>query len=157
MVGMNGVNIALGYGLASYMGLAFYYVDNPAAQWRAPLGIALLWPLMMMLVCLIIPESPRFLLMKNRIEEAKEVVFKLHGSKNDPDNEFARGEFYQMSKQAEVDRTMEPGWVSGIIPSFLGWVLTFNRWRCSAAPATASARSWPWDLHSLDNQLASSF
>jgi hypothetical protein len=63
-------------------------------------------------VCFVIPESPRFLLMKGRIDEAREVVFKLHSSKNDPDQEFARGEFYQMSKQAELDRTMEPGWVN---------------------------------------------
>ncbi|KEF54374.1 uncharacterized protein A1O9_09540 [Exophiala aquamarina CBS 119918] len=111
MVGMNGVNIALGYALASYMGLAFYYVDNPGAQWRAPLGIALIWPFMMILVCFVIPESPRYLLMKGRIEEAREVVYKLHGKKDDPDNEFARGEFYQMSKQAELDRTLEPGWI----------------------------------------------
>src|ERR1700761_6557640 len=114
MVGMNGVNIALGYGLASYMGLAFYYVDNPAAQWRGPLGIALIWPFMMMLVCLVIPESPRFLLMKGRIDEAREVVFKLHGSKNDPEQEFARGEFYQMTKQAEGDRSMAPSYVGGL-------------------------------------------
>jgi hypothetical protein len=55
MVGMNGVNIALGYGLATYMGLAFYYVDSPVAQWRGPLGIALIWPFMMILICFIIP------------------------------------------------------------------------------------------------------
>ncbi|KIW88752.1 uncharacterized protein Z519_10799 [Cladophialophora bantiana CBS 173.52] len=114
MVGMNGVNIALGYALASYMGLAFYYVDDPQTQWRAPLGIALIWPVMMVLVCFVIPESPRFLLMKGRIDEARDVVFKLHASKNDPDQEFARGEFYQMSKQAELDRTMEPGWLEMI-------------------------------------------
>ncbi|OAL40054.1 hypothetical protein AYO20_00472 [Fonsecaea nubica] len=111
MVGMNGVNIALGYALASYMGLAFYYVDDPQTQWRAPLGIALVWPVMMVLVCFVIPESPRYLLMKGKIDEARDVVFKLHASKNDPDQEFARGEFYQMSKQAELDRTMEPGWM----------------------------------------------
>ncbi|KAK5064580.1 hypothetical protein LTR84_000413 [Exophiala bonariae] len=111
MVGMNGVNIALGYGLASYMGLAFYFVDAPDAQWRAPLGIALIWPVMMCLVCLVIPESPRFLLMKGRIEEAREVVFKLHARKDDPDNAFARSEFYQMTKQAEIDRELEPGWM----------------------------------------------
>lgn len=50
--------------------------------------------------------------MKGRIDEAREVVFKLHAVKGDADNEFAREEFYQMSKQAELDRTMEPGWVS---------------------------------------------
>jgi hypothetical protein len=49
--------------------------------------------------------------MKGRVEEAKNVTFKLHTIKGDPDQEFARGEFYQMSKQAELDRAMEPGWV----------------------------------------------
>jgi hypothetical protein len=57
-------------------------------------------------------ESPRYLLMKGKVEEARAVVFKLHTIKGDPDQEFARGEFYQMSKQAELDRTYEPGWVS---------------------------------------------
>jgi MFS family permease len=109
---VNGVNIALGYGLASYMGLAFYYVGYGDTQWRAPLGIALIWPVMMILVIWIAPESPRWLLMKGRLEEAKAVTFKLHSIKGDPDQEFARGEFYQMSKQAELDRKMEPGWVS---------------------------------------------
>jgi len=111
MVGMNGVNIALGYGLASYMGLAFYYVDAPEAQWRAPLGIALIFPVLMIVICFIAPESPRYLLMKGKVEEARKVTFKLHTIKGDPDQEFARGEFYQMSKQAELDRTLEPGWL----------------------------------------------
>ncbi|KAJ9604940.1 hypothetical protein H2200_010329 [Cladophialophora chaetospira] len=104
MVGMNGVNIALGYSLASYMGLAFYYVDDPATQWRAPLGLALVWPLVMILVCFVIPESPRFLLMHGRVEEARKVVFSLHAVKGDSEQEFAREEFYQMSKQADIDR-----------------------------------------------------
>jgi MFS family permease len=111
MVGMNGVNIALGYGLASYFGLAFFYADNPVAQWRAPLGIALIWPVMMALICWIVPESPRFLLMKGRVDEAREIVFRLHKMPNDPDQEFARAEFYQMSKQAEIDRALDPSWV----------------------------------------------
>lgn len=111
MVGMNGVNIAIGYALASYMGLAFFYSDNPATQWRAPLGIALIWPLVMIGVCLIVPESPRFLLMHGRIDEAREVVYKLHAVKGDFNQDFARAEFYQMAKQAEIDREMTPDWV----------------------------------------------
>jgi MFS family permease len=105
------VNIALGYALASYMGLAFFYSTNPVAQWRAPLGIALIWPFMMILLCFIIPESPRYLLMQGNIEEAFNVVMKLHSVRGDPDRSFARGEFYQMSKQAEADRMQKVGWV----------------------------------------------
>ncbi len=33
-VGMNGVNICIGYALASYMGMAFYYAPYGQAQWR---------------------------------------------------------------------------------------------------------------------------
>ncbi|KAF2492557.1 MFS general substrate transporter [Lophium mytilinum] len=111
-VGMNGVNIALGYALASYMGMAFYFAKDPALQWRGPLGLALVWPLMMLVVMFFIPESPRWLLLKGKVDKAQEIVYKLHKIKNDPDQEFARGEFYQMQKQAELDRTLDPGWVA---------------------------------------------
>jgi len=110
-VGMNGVNIALGYGLASYMGMAFYFVKDPVTQWRAPLGLALIWPLMMLIITFFTPESPRWLLMQGKVEKAREIVYKLHTIKSDPDQEFARGEFYQMHKQSELDRTLNPGWV----------------------------------------------
>ncbi|KAK5313084.1 hypothetical protein LTR93_011079 [Exophiala xenobiotica] len=111
MVGMNGVNIALGYSLATYMGLAFYFVNDPSTQWRGPLGISLIFPFMMFVVTMIVPESPRFLLMSGKIDEAREVIFRLHSIKGDPGQEFARSEFYQMSKQAELDRTLEPSWL----------------------------------------------
>lgn len=112
MVGMNGFNIALGYALAPYMAIAFYSSTNPDVQWRAPNGIALVFPILMAVICLIIPESPRFLLMKGRLEEARAVVIKLHAVKGDHGQEFARGEFFQMLKQSEMDRELIPSWVN---------------------------------------------
>lgn len=138
MVGMNGVNIALGYALASYMGLAFFYTDDPVAQWRAPLGIALIWPVLVILVCFIVPESPRYLLMKGRVEEARAITYKLHHMKSDPDDEFARGEFYQMAKQAEVDRKLDPGWVSHGVSVVCG-IADIRSSRCSDGHPIASA------------------
>jgi hypothetical protein len=99
---MNGVNIALGYAIASYMGMAFYFAASDTAKWRGPLGIALIWPAMMIGITFIVPESPRYLLMKGRVEEARKIVMRLHSIKGDPDQQFARGEFYQMVKQTEV-------------------------------------------------------
>lgn len=107
---MNAMGITFGYAMASYMGLAFYYAKSPAAQWRGPLGIALVFPFLMLLVVLVTPESPRWLLMVGRTEEAREVVFKLHHVDNDPDQEYARSEFYQMQKQTEFDKTLNPTW-----------------------------------------------
>jgi MFS family permease len=109
---MNGVNIALGYALASYMGMAFFFADDPVAKWRGPLGIALLWPFMMIAIVFIVPESPRFLLMKGEVEKARDIVYRLHSIKGDPDQEFARSEFYQMQKQTEWDKTLDPGWIA---------------------------------------------
>ena len=110
-MGLNGVNIALGYGLASYMGMAFFYAPYGQAQWRGPLGIALLFPVMMIIVVFlpIVPESPRFLLMRNRVEEAREVTMRLHYTKGDPDQEFARAEFYQMQKQVRITFAVRTG------------------------------------------------
>lgn len=94
-VGMNGVLIAVGYAIASYMGLAFFYVkDSPAAQWRGPLGLALFFPIMMLVIICFVPESPRWLLMKGRHEEAWEIVSNLHSDPDDPDQAFARGELF---------------------------------------------------------------
>ena len=107
---MNGMGITFGYAMASYMGLAFYYAKVPAAQWRAPLGLALIFPVVMVFMLLIVPESPRWLLMVGRVEEAREIVMRLHHVKGDPDQEYARGEFYQMQKQTEFDQTLNPTW-----------------------------------------------
>ena len=56
-------------------------------------------------------ESPRFLLMKGRKEEAKAIVFRLHRVKDNPDDSFPLSEYHQMAAQAEVDRKAEPGWI----------------------------------------------
>jgi hypothetical protein len=92
------------------MGLAFYYAKAPETQWRGPLGLALVWPFMMLLIICFVPESPRWLLMKGREEEAWKVVSDLHADPDDPDQAHARREFYQMQKQTEMDRTFKPTW-----------------------------------------------
>lgn len=45
--------------------------------------------------------------MKGKVEEARKVVMDIHRLPGDTDQEYARGEFYQMSKQAEFDRGLD--------------------------------------------------
>lgn len=103
--GLNGVMILLGYSLSSYMGLAFFHASNPTVQWRTPLGLALIPPTLMLLLLPILPESPRWLLMQDRFEDAEKIVEKLHRGRAQTDA--ARTEFALMRAQVEQDKTMD--------------------------------------------------
>ncbi|KIW33344.1 uncharacterized protein PV07_00201 [Cladophialophora immunda] len=108
--GMCGVMLGLGYATASYFGLAFHYTENTVAQWRAPAGLSLLWPMISLVTLPFIPESPRFLLMRGKVEEAWKTVAKLHSSKDGSDQTYAREEFYQMKMQAQHDQKQDSSW-----------------------------------------------
>ncbi|KAF7516073.1 hypothetical protein PCG10_002472 [Penicillium crustosum] len=92
-----------GYCIASFVGLGFYFVPGEN-QWRGIVGIQMVLPTIVLCGIYWMPESPRYLLSRDRTEEAWEVVKRLHADKNDLDtHEFATREFYQMRKQIELD------------------------------------------------------
>lgn len=96
-------------GLAAWMGVAFHFADNPGTQWRGPLGLGLIWPFLMLIVTFLSPESPRWLLLKGRPDEARDVTYRLHATKGN--HEFAEQEFQEMTLQAEIDSKLEHSWV----------------------------------------------
>lgn len=92
------------------MGLGFFYSSNASVQWRGPLGIGLVFPAVCLLALPFLPESPRWLLLNGRNDKARKIVFDIHAIKGDPENDYARGEFFQMEKQAEIDKTLNASW-----------------------------------------------
>ena len=60
LVGMHGSMIGTGYMIARYVGLGFYFVDASGAQWRIPLAIQCVPPLLLTAGVMLLPETPRW-------------------------------------------------------------------------------------------------
>lgn len=94
----------IGYALACYVGLGFYFVKG-SNQWRGAMSIQMVLPTIVLCGIYWMPESPRYLLSKDRIEEARDIIHRMHSDPSDPTDEFAKREFYQMQKQIALDKT----------------------------------------------------
>jgi hypothetical protein len=97
------------YVSASYVGVGFYYYKNaPLLVWR-PIG-CLPW-LIVLLWVPFVPESPRYLLLKDRAEETWEIVKNLHSTDVDVEHVYAMAECLQMRSQLALDRTFQSGYI----------------------------------------------
>ncbi|OAP58544.1 hypothetical protein AYL99_07634 [Fonsecaea erecta] len=111
LVDVHAVFLILGYTIQGWVGFGFFFWDGGDDTWRPPLALQCAWPLFLLCGIYWVPESPRWLVMQGRIEEAKEILFKLHSDPNDPDNEFANAEYYQIQKQIAIDKTLGNSWM----------------------------------------------
>lgn len=112
VVGLVGAMISLGYMISNWIGVGFYFVDAGGAQWRIPFALCSL-PFFAVLGLLpIIPESPRWLCMKGRSDEAHTVLLHLHGHGNEASENFAKVEMRQMARQIEAERAMSISWMT---------------------------------------------
>lgn len=93
------------------MGLAFSYAKNPSVQWRTPIGLSMVFPTILAVALYFTPESPRYLLFKNRPEEAWKILSKIHYDPRDENQAFVKEEFFQMQRQLEFDRTLNSSWL----------------------------------------------
>lgn len=83
-----------------------------ATQWRGPLGMYLIWPTLLIVIAYLSPESPRWLALQGREQEAREVIFRLHTVWGD--DTFAKGEWSEIQRQTTIDLTLQTSWVSSL-------------------------------------------
>ncbi|KAH6652494.1 general substrate transporter [Truncatella angustata] len=76
---LTGLFICLGYVLESWVDLGFFEFHHGSVTWRPPLAISIAFSLMLMGSIYFFPESPRWLVLKNRSEQAQSVIAALRG------------------------------------------------------------------------------
>ncbi|KAG0683272.1 hypothetical protein C6P40_002132 [Pichia californica] len=84
LVCMHGVFILIGYSVAAWINFGFFFVSNKN-NWRVPVAIQALWPLLLAATLFILPESPRWLIAHNKIENARIVMKDLEPEMTDND------------------------------------------------------------------------
>lgn len=105
LVDIHSASLLFGYTLAAWTGYGFFHLTSNNA-WRAPLAVQALPPLIVLCAMPWLPESPRYLIQKNKHEEARSVLSKLH------DAEEARIEFAQVEAQIKHDQSLPHSWMS---------------------------------------------
>ncbi|KAM5515439.1 Sugar/inositol transporter [Fusarium oxysporum f. sp. vasinfectum] len=112
LVGLHGVSILVGYSSSAWVGFGFYFVNADGAQWRPPLAIQCLPPLILACGVYFIPESPRWLIDNDQHERAEAVLQRIYGDSSDPDKHAASAEFAQIRAQVELERHLPSSWAS---------------------------------------------
>ena len=105
IVGHHAIFLVFGYMLSGWIGYACYYARNmhPAFGWRFPLALQCLPALVLLIGSPWLPRSPRWLISKGKLDEARRVLERLRASLDDPENLIAREEFHQTKEQIGLE------------------------------------------------------
>ncbi|KAK8088384.1 mfs sugar transporter [Apiospora hydei] len=110
LVGHHAIFLVFGYMLASWIGYAVYFAPNAAFGWRFPLCFQVVPPLFLLAGTPWLPQSPRWLVSRNRHDEAWAELRRLRRSAEDPDDAVAREELREIQDQIVLDRQKLMAW-----------------------------------------------
>ncbi|KAL4811991.1 general substrate transporter [Aspergillus spinulosporus] len=106
LVCFEGAMIAVGTLIAYWVVFGLSYVDQ-SVQWRFPVALQVLFALIVVTGAILLPDSPRWFIMRGYDSEAIEVLAKL---KNDsPDSEAVLADYNFMKADVEMTKTSQAG------------------------------------------------
>ncbi|KAH9838332.1 general substrate transporter [Rhodofomes roseus] len=104
IVGLAQQMIGIGFIVANWVGYGCQYLDG-YGSWRLALGLQLIPAFMLLVGIQFLPYSPRWLLEQLRDDEARAVVYKLHGVDTAEKKESADAEFIDMQLTIRAETT----------------------------------------------------
>lgn len=103
LVVIGSVSNTFAFCLSNWMNYALFF-QGSALQWRFPLAFQLIFPIAVSTALLLAPESPRWLLLKDRPEEALEVIARLHGKNTSIHDPEVTAEFLSIQQALIMER-----------------------------------------------------
>jgi MFS family permease len=89
--------------LANWMNYGLFF-SGGALQWRFPLGFQLIFPVVVTIALMFVPESPRWLLLQDRHDEALAVIARLEGKNASIHDEAVTAEFLSIRTAIHHER-----------------------------------------------------
>ncbi|THU85524.1 sugar transporter [Dendrothele bispora CBS 962.96] len=102
LVGLTQQLIGIGFIVANWVGYGSQFIDGDTS-WRLPLGLQLAPAGLLFIGIQFLPYSPRWLLEVGRDEEARQVVYKLHGADSPETKEAAEREYLEMFETIKAE------------------------------------------------------
>lgn len=112
LVDIHAISLMVGYMIQGWVGFGFYFWKTGGSNtWRPPIALQCAFSIFFLISLYWLPESPRWLVMQDRVDEARAVLDRLHWDPKDDNNEYSRAELYQIQKQVAIDKTLDSSWI----------------------------------------------
>ncbi|CAK7216912.1 hypothetical protein SEUCBS140593_003026 [Sporothrix eucalyptigena] len=108
LVGQHGAGLCIGYNLAGAVSFGCYFAKSGNFAWRFPLALQCLFAAILLCFSFTMPESPRWLILRDRLDEAEAVTKRVHSIPGENDD-FARAEFEAMCRQIHFEHVKSGG------------------------------------------------
>lgn len=109
LVEMHAIFFQSGYVVSGWIGYGTFYWKYNINVWRLSTALQAVPPILLLCALPYIPESPRWLLMNGRIEDARRVLETIHED-SETGREKALAQLHHIQIQADLDRRLGSSW-----------------------------------------------
>lgn len=112
-VNAEGIFLGLGIVVALLLDFGFFFVNDSTVSWRFPFAIQILLQLAVIAFIFTLPESPRWLVMKGRVEDASDVLAALNDAP--ADGEYVRKEIATIKRSLVASTNSKTGGLRNLL------------------------------------------